>query len=251
MRSKILILGGTTEARALGARFAELGLDAVMSFAGRVERPAAQSLPTRVGGFGGLDGLGHYLRTAHITHVVDATHPFAQNMSRNAVAACATAQLPLIALTRPPWTAGEGDRWTCVADIATAVRSLDRPGSRVFLAIGRMHIADFARQPQHDYLLRLVDPPGAPPPLPSHSVVIDRGPFSIQNDVALMAEHRTQIVVSKNAGGSGAFAKIAAARSLGLEVIMIERPDMPPRREAHDIEDVIRWLDHSGTDLGV
>ncbi|AHM04508.1 Cobalt-precorrin-6x reductase [Roseibacterium elongatum DSM 19469] len=251
MPDSLLILGGTTEATALARAVAERGIAGTVSFAGRVERPLRQPLPQRVGGFGGIDGLAHYLDAARITHVIDATHPFAVQMSRNAVAACAQAGVSLIALTRPPWQAQPGDDWQHVPDIAAAVAALDRPRLNVMLAVGRMHLAEFAPNPQHRYLLRLVDPPSGPLPLPEAEVVVDRGPFDAAADRALMERHGIELVVSKNAGGSGAYAKIAAARALRLPVLMIDRPVPPTRREVHSIKAVFDWLAHSGTDLGV
>lgn len=230
---------------------AEAGLIGTVSFAGRVERPVRQPLPQRVGGFGGVDGLRRYLHDENITHVVDATHPFAAQMSRNAGAACAEAGVPLIALTRPPWQAQPGDDWTHVPDIAGAVAALDLPARRVMLAVGRMHLADFAPNPQHFYLLRLVDPPKAALPLPRTQVLVSRGPFTQADDEALMQGHDIDIVVSKNAGGTGAYAKIAAARALGLPVLMIDRPALPQRAECATPDAVLAWLDHGTTERGV
>ncbi|SDC37349.1 cobalt-precorrin-6A reductase [Ruegeria marina] len=249
--SHLLILGGTTEANALARAVAEAGLNATYSYAGRVEDPRAQPIPTRVGGFGGILGLADYIRANNVTHVIDATHPFAAQMSANACAACARTGTPLAALTRPAWVAGSGDDWRHVPDIAGAVAALDGPPQRVFLAVGRMHLQDFAAQPQHDYLLRLVDAPAGPLPLPKAEVVVSRGPFTREGDKALMEIHKTQLVVSKNAGGTGARAKLDAARDLGLPVLMIDRPVLPSRTELHDTGDVIRWLAHSGVNLGV
>lgn len=251
MRANLLILAGTTEATAFANAAAEAGLAGTVSFAGRVERPKRQPLPQRIGGFGGVAGLVAYLRAEKITHVIDATHPFAAQMSRNAVAACAEADVPLVALTRAPWAAQTGDNWTHVPDIAGAVAALDQPAKRIMLAVGRMHLAEFAPNPQHFYLLRLVDPPKAPPPFPDHHVLVSRGPFTDADDRALMQDHRIDLVVSKNAGGTGAYAKIAAARSLGLPVVMIDRPSLPERQEAHGVAQVMDWLRHSGVDLGV
>ncbi|MCV6585938.1 MAG: cobalt-precorrin-6A reductase [Marinibacterium sp.] len=246
-----LILGGTTEATALCRAMAEQGLPGTISFAGRVERPVRQPLPQRVGGFGGADGLADYLRSERISHIVDATHPFAAQMSRNAVAAARASDVPLIALTRAPWAAQTGDRWIRVPDIPGAVAALDGPAQRVMLAVGRMHLAEFAPNPQHAYLLRLVDPPKGALPLPQTHVEVSRGPFTFDDDLALMRRHGIEIVVSKNAGGTGAYAKIAAARALGLPVIMIDRPALPDRAEAHGVDEVLRWFAHAGTDRGV
>lgn len=251
MTPNLLVLGGTTEATALCRRLAELDVRGTVSFAGRVERPVRQPLPQRVGGFGGAEGLAGYMRQHGITHLVDATHPFAAQMSAHAVAASEMTNVPLIALTRAPWFPGEGDDWTMVPDIPAAVAALNRPASRIMLAVGRMHLAEFAPNPQHFYLLRLVDPPAAPLSFPDHDVVVDRGPFTEAGDLELMRAHGIEQVVSKNSGGTGAFAKLAAARRLGLPVLMIDRPRLPTRTEAHSVDEVIGWLSHAGTDLGV
>lgn len=205
----------------------------------------------RVGGFGGITGLRAYLRDTAITHVIDATHPFASQMSTNAIHACAAESVPLVALVRAPWMPQPGDDWAHVPDIPGAVAALDRPAARVLLAVGRMHLAAFSPNPQHHYLLRLVDPPAAPVPLPKTSVIVDRGPFTAENDAALMREHQIDLVVSKNAGGTGAVAKIEAARALGLPVIMIDRPAIPDRPTAASVEAVLDWLRAHGADLGV
>ena len=238
----VLILGGTLEASALAQRLADDGVPATLSYMGRVERPKPQPVAVRIGGFGGVAGLCDWLLAQRVTHLVDATHPFAAQMSRNAVAAAAQLGLPLAALTRPPWEPGAGDRWTRVADIDGAVAALEGPGRRVMLAIGRMHLGAFAAQPQHDYLLRLVDPPASPPPLPRHRVVVDRGPFTLEGDLALMRAEGVERVVAKNAGGTGSVAKIEAARLLGLPVVMIDRPTLPPRLELATVGAVRDWI---------
>ncbi|MCE8049774.1 cobalt-precorrin-6A reductase [Halomonas daqingensis] len=241
---KILILGGTTEASALATALAEREVPALFSYAGRVSTPKPQPLPTRVGGFGGVAGLAAFLTEQRITHLVDATHPFAERMSRNAVAAASHSGIPLIALTRSPWVYQAGDRWEPVASIEAAVSALAGPPQRILLAIGRQQLAAFADQPQHHYLLRLVDAPETPPPLPRHHIVLDRGPFTLDGDLALLREHGIQRVVCKNAGGTGAIAKLDAARRLGVPVVMIERPVPPPRREVHSVDAVLAWLHH-------
>jgi precorrin-6A/cobalt-precorrin-6A reductase len=246
--TRSLILGGTTEASALARALAAAGADAVFSYAGRTEAPVAQPLPTRIGGFGGVDGLIAYLRAEKIDAVVDATHPFAAQMSRNAIMACARVGVPLIGLQRPAWRAGEGDLWTHVDDIQSAIAALPDQPARVFLAIGKQNLAGFAARPHH-YLLRLVDAPSAPP-LPDCTVVLARGPFDAAQDLALLQAHRISHIVAKNAGGAGAEAKLIAARSLSLPVILIDRPKLPARRVLAEVAEVMAWLDHPA-DLGV
>jgi len=229
---------------------AEAGLKGVYSYAGRTEAPMAQPIHMRVGGFGGVAGLVAYLTEHGITHVIDATHPFAAQMSAHAQIACTQTGTPLIALERAPWVATREDRWTSVPDIPAAVAALTGPAQRVFLAIGRQHLDPFAAQPQHHYLLRLVDAPSGPLPLPQTTVTLARGPFDLAQDTTLMCDHGTEVVVAKNAGGKGAVAKIAAARALGLPVVMIDRPALPPRPVAHSVAGVMDWLAHPAN-LGV
>jgi precorrin-6A/cobalt-precorrin-6A reductase len=245
----VLVLGGTTEASRLAKALADQGIAGVFSYAGRTETPLAQPLPLRIGGFGGVAGLVTYLRDAGITHVVDATHPFAAQMSRNAVEACATTQIQLMALERKPWVAGPGDAWQSVADIPGAVAALPETPSRIFLAIGRQHLEDFATRPEHHYLLRLVDPPGALP-LPQATAIVARGPFTVEGDLALLRDHGIERIVAKNSGGAGAEAKLQAARQLHLPVLMIDRPAIPPRKAVETVAEVLAWLDHPA-DLGV
>ncbi len=251
MQPSLLILGGTSEAAALAEAVRAAGLSGVFSFAGRVARPKPVALPRRVGGFGGVEGLVAYLTAQKITHVIDATHPFAAQMSRNAIEACRLTGTPLIALTRPPWQVEPGDKWQRVPDIPGAVAALAGPARRVMLAVGRMHLAEFTPNPQHFYLLRLVDPPEGTPPFPRHHVLISRGPFRLEGDRALMLEHQIDLVVSKNSGGSAAYAKIAAARDLGLPVLMIDRPALSARAEVGSVAEVLNWVVHPGTERGV
>lgn len=242
--TRILLLGGTTEASRLARALVEAGHDAVFSYAGRTAKPVEQPLPTRVGGFGGAEGLAAYLRSEAITHVVDATHPFAAQMSRNAIAGCAAASVPLCGFERPPWQAGEGDQWSHVADVAAAVAALPQAPARVFLAIGKQNLAMFAAKSQHHYLLRLVDAPESALPLPNCTVEIARGPFDEAGDLALMQRHGTTHIVAKNAGGNGAAAKLAAARRLELPIVMIDRPELPPRKVLGELAEVMAWLTH-------
>ncbi|MCB2110510.1 MAG: cobalt-precorrin-6A reductase [Defluviimonas sp.] len=248
--TRILLLGGTTEAADLARALADRRVAAIYSYAGRTQSPAPQPLPTRIGGFGGVEGLARYLRDEGISHIVDATHPFAAGMSRNAIAAAAATGTPLCAFEREAWKPGPGDLWQPVATAEAAAAALpDRPG-RVFLAIGRQTLAPFAARPHHHYLLRFVDPPDGPLPLPDAEVIVARGPFTEEDDRALLVSHRIGCVVAKNSGGIGARAKLDAARGESIPVIMIERPTLPPRRVAHDLRTVLGFLSHPA-DLGV
>lgn len=240
-RGRVLLLGGTREGRALAARLAELGHDGVVSLAGRTSAPLAQALPTRIGGFGGVEGLAQYLTQGRFTHVVDATHPFAARISANARAACAALGLPLVAYGRAPWRPAPGDRWIEVADNAGAVAALGEAPRRVFLTIGRQGLADFRAASQHDYVARVIDAPDPNDLPPRCDLIAARGPFTRDDEIALMREKRIDIVVSKNSGGALTYAKIEAARALGLPVVMVA----PPAREgavAHDIEAALAFL---------
>lgn len=240
----VLLLGGTTEASALARLLATKGIAATLSYAGRTQSPHAQPVPVRIGGFGGIEGLADYLREHRVTHLVDATHPFAATMSANAIEAARLAGTRRIALTRPAWVACADDCWRHVPDIPAAVAALTGPPSRIMLALGRMHVEAFAAQPQHHYLLRFVDTPDQPPPLPHHSLVVDRGPFSTDGDRQLLRDHAINLLVCKNAGGKGAEAKLIAARQVGVPVLMIDRPVIPARTETCRPEDVLAWLGH-------
>jgi precorrin-6A/cobalt-precorrin-6A reductase len=241
---RALILGGTGEANQLADALIRAKIDAVYSYAGRTKIPLPHELPTRIGGFGGADGLADFLKAEKITHVIDATHPFATEMSRHAVTACAATNISLIALERAPWSRASGDNWIEVADIAATVAALPDQPSRVFLAIGRQHVAPFAVKPQHAYLLRFVDTPDSPQPLPGAEVIVSRGPFTLGGELELMRSRRIEWIVARNSGGTGARAKIDAARELRLPVIMIARPELPERLRADGVDGVMAWLGH-------
>ncbi len=239
----ILILGGTTEATALAKRLAGIGgVKAVLSLAGRTVRPIQSGLPTRIGGFGGVDGLADYLRTVGIQVVIDATHPFAARMSANAVEACAAAAVPLARLSRPAWIPVTGDRWIGVADIDAAAQALGPLGERVFLTTGRQTLHAFAAMPDKTYIARTVDPITAPPDLPRFEHIQARGPFAAEAERDLMSRLRIDVLVTKNSGGKATAGKLAAARDLGLPVIMVERPILPPAPALASVDEAVRWL---------
>lgn len=241
---RALILGGTGDANLLADAIARARIEAIYSYAGRTRSPPGQPIPIRVGGFGGASGLAEYIRREKITHVVDASHPFASEMSRNAVAACRATGTKLIALERAPWIRMAGDKWIEVADITAAVMALPVDRTRVFLAIGRQHIAPFAAKPQHAYLLRFVDPAHEPLPFPDAEVIIARGPFALQSEMEMLRSRGIEWIVARNSGGEGARPKIEAARALGLPVVMIRRPELPDRQRVESVAEIMLWLAH-------
>lgn len=246
MTHRVLILGGTTEARELASRLADMpGLAVTLSLAGRTREPAVQPVPVRVGGFGGADGLADYLRAEQIGLLVDATHPFAARISSNAAEAARAAGVAIVALCRPEWQRRAGDRWTEVDDVAGAATVLGSKPRRVFLAIGRQEAAAFEAVPQHFYLVRSVDPVDPPPALPHAEYVLSRGPFALAGEIDLLRGHRIDAVVAKNSGGEATYAKIEAARQLGVEVVMVRRPAMPDVPTVAAVEAVVAQLSSS------
>jgi precorrin-6A/cobalt-precorrin-6A reductase len=221
---RVLVLGGTGEARRLATALVDGGVDVVSSLAGRVAAPVLPPGEVRIGGFGGADGLARWLAGERITAVVDATHPFAATITANAAAATARAGVPLLRLQRPGWREGPGDDWRWVdslEDAAAAVAGF----AHVFLTTGRRGLDAFAGL-SGEVLLRTVDPPG--PPLPARTtVVLERGPFSVDDERALLREHAVDVVVTKDSGGGMTAAKLTAARELGIPVVVVRRPPLP------------------------
>jgi precorrin-6A/cobalt-precorrin-6A reductase len=246
--SRVLILGGTTEARSMAARLAKRAdLEVVLSLAGRTMSPAPLPVPVRRGGFGGAAGLARYLIEQRVGAMVDATHPYAKIMSANAAAAARTSGIAFVALRRPPWLLESGDRWDEAADVGETVRKLgDRP-RRVFVALGRNELAPLVNAPQHFYLVRSVDPVDPPLALPHVAYVRARGPFSAAEDHVLLLDHAIDIVVAKNSGGAASYGKIAAARALSIPVIMLRRPLAPEAPAVETVDEAIAWLDHALT----
>lgn len=241
---RILILGGTGEASALArALAARPDLSVVLSLAGRTSAPKPEPVPTRIGGFGGAEGLARHLRTEGIDRLIDATHPFAAAMARNAAQAAAGAGVPILAIRRPAWTRDPGDLWTEVESVAAAVAALGPEPRRVFLTIGRQEAGAFAAAPQHSYLVRTVEPLGGVLPVPFLTAIEARGPFDAASEAALLQATGTEVVVSKNSGGAATYGKIAAARALALPVVMVRRPRKPDVPSVPDAGGALRWLD--------
>ncbi|MBL8570556.1 MAG: cobalt-precorrin-6A reductase [Phreatobacter sp.] len=251
----LLILGGTSEAAALAAQVAAMpDVPALVSLAGRTSAPLPLALPMRVGGFGGATGLAAFLRDSGVKAVVDATHPFAAIMPFNAETACRAAGVNLVALRRPEWAPVAGDRWLDVPDMATAALALGREPKRVLLTIGRQELAAFAAAPQHHYLARMIDEPKAGHGLPDLTVIRARGPFALADEIDLMRSAAIDTVVAKNAGGSATEAKLAAARALGIAVVMVARPAKPGVPVVETVEAAVGWLKDHGilpTERGV
>jgi len=243
-QSNILILGGTSEASALA--LALIGkLQATLSLAGRTQTPR-QPVPFRTGGFGGVEGLMGYLKVQNITAVVDATHPFASQMSRHAALACAGLQIPLVQLSRPAWQQQPGDLWQEVDTVAEAVAALPAAPKRIFLTHGRLDLAQFVRAPRHFYLIRTIDPPSGLAELAeagiSHRLILARGPFAQAEEAALLDSEHIDILITKNSGGTATYGKIAAARAAHIPVILLRRPKAEACRQASSVDEVLRWL---------
>ena len=234
--SRILILGGTAEAADLARALADM--DIITSLAGLTRAPI---LPGRVkvGGFGGAEGLARYLIGESVDKVVDATHPFAARISAHAEWACSTFKIPRLALVRPMWPKVEGDRWVEVGDMESAAASLPNLGRSAFLTIGRKELRAFARVFGVRKVVRSLTPET---PLLDAKVVMGRPPFSVEDEVGLLKEHAIEVVVTKASGGESTYAKIAAARTLSLPVLMIRRPAPAAPPCVHTVAAAVAWV---------
>ncbi|MEJ0053065.1 MAG: cobalt-precorrin-6A reductase [Methylovirgula sp.] len=241
---RVLILGGTTQASALAARLVGDGrYDAILSLAGRTKNPTLPDLRHRIGGFGGSAGLANYLHAEAIDVLIDATHPFAEQISANALIAARETNTQLAVFTRPAWKPGAGDKWRDFPDAISAARSLGKKPRRVFLTIGRQQLAAFEIVPQHDYLIRCIDAPEPLPALPHSKLLLARGPFTLEDEQALMRNAGIEILVTKNSGGEATRAKLDAARALGIEVYMIARPQSPNVPAFETLDAILRFLE--------
>ncbi|MGI8511617.1 MAG: cobalt-precorrin-6A reductase [Solirubrobacteraceae bacterium] len=230
----MLILGGTGEARELAAALARDGVAVTSSLAGRVAQPLLPPGEVRIGGFGGPDGLARWLADNRVATVVDATHPFAREISISASEACARVGVPLTRLERPGWTERPGDRWHRVDDLPGAAAAIDRVGHRALLTTGRLDVAAFAGVRHAWLLVRCITPPDPPLP-PHHEILLDRGPYTLEGELALIDRHRIDVVVTKDSGGDRTVAKLDAARVRGLPVVVVCRP---PRRDIPTVRTV-------------
>ncbi len=252
--TKLLILGGTTEASALAAWLVDrLEFDAMLSFAGTTRAPRPPPIPYRVGGFGGARGLAMFLREGGYRLMIDATHPFAAQMKRNAAEAAHLAGIDLLAMRRPGWQQMAGDAWLRVPDMAQAAQELGATPRRVLLTIGQKDLAAFQQAPWHHYIVRSVDPPEPASLPPDCEVIAARGPFQLEDELALLRTSRISVLVTKNSGGTATAAKLEAARLCSVAVIMIDRPE--PLDGVESVEDVAAaqaWMiAHAGTERGL
>ncbi|MCC7252908.1 cobalt-precorrin-6A reductase [Hyphomicrobium sp.] len=241
---RVLILGGTTEASAITRHLAgDPRFEVTLSLAGRTEKPATlPGVALRVGGFGGATGLAHWLAETGIESVIDATHAFAAEISRNTEAATRERGIPLCTVVRPPWRPEPEDRWHTVATTEDAAGALGTEPRRVFLSVGRQGVGAFRSAPRHAYVIRSIEPPDAAALPPDITLIQARGPFVLQDEIDLLTSHRIDVVVTKNAGGAATYAKIEAARNLALPVIMIERPHKAGRDFVADADQAVDWL---------
>lgn len=238
--TRLLILGGTSEAARLARALAgHPEIQIISSLAGRTEGAPALPGGVRVGGFGGTDGLARYLAAAAIDRVIDATHPFAARISAHAAAACARLGVPRLMLARPAWVRQPGDTWIEVPGTAEAAERVGRIGRRAFLTVGSGEVAAFAGVRGVWFLVRLLAE--QPLDLADYRVVTGKGPFDAEAEQALMRAHAIDVVVSKASGGGATYGKIAAARALGLPVLMVARPPLPEGRRVGTVEEAVSW----------
>ncbi|WP_017653357.1 cobalt-precorrin-6A reductase [Fortiea contorta] len=240
---RVLILGGTGDAAELAARVAAIpGVEGITSLAGRTREPSIPSGNFRIGGFGGVSGLASYLGQMQIDLLIDATHPFATQISENAAEATAEIGLPRLMLIRRPWEQVKGDRWLEVENTEAAAAVLSPSAHRVFLTVGRQELSSFAHLQDIWFLMRVVDPPHPDAVMPPGLILCDRGPFALNQEREILKYHKIDTIVSKNSGGDATYAKIIAARELGLQVVMINRPPKPPGEQVTDVEGALGWL---------
>jgi precorrin-6A/cobalt-precorrin-6A reductase len=243
-QTKLLILGGSGEAAALArALDGDARYDVTLSLAGRTSEPVKLPGTIRTGGFGGAEGLSRTLHDEKFDAVIDATHPFADQIKANAIEAARLTGVPLLAIRRPSWTPVDGDNWILVEDLEGAAVALGETAKRVFLTTGRDELRPFAKASQHFYLLRSVEAP-ARDELPAHvELITGRGPFRLVDELALLKQHAIDIVVTKNSGGEATYAKLAAARALGLPVVMVRRPMLPEAPSVETVVEALQWLE--------
>lgn len=244
-RRRLLILGGTSEARALAARVvADLGqrIDVETSLAGRTADPLTPAGRVRSGGFGGAEAMADYLSDRAIDFLIDATHPYAAAISRNAERAASRAGVPRLVLTRPAWRPGPGDRWHAVADEDAAASALPALGTCALVTTGGRSLPVFGRVRDVRVIARMISAPEVVPDHPDLTILIDRGPFDLAGERALFSRQGINILVTKNSGGAETAAKLDAARERGLPIVVIDRPDPPGGTAVESVDAAVAWL---------
>ncbi|MDZ8080407.1 MAG: cobalt-precorrin-6A reductase [Nostoc sp. DcaGUA01] len=240
---RILILGGTGDAAELAAKLASIErVEVITSLAGRTRDPLVPLGDLRVGGFGGVAGLASYLEVMQIDLLIDATHPFASQISWNAVDAATKVGVTNLRLIRPPWQKVSGDRWIEVDSVAAAATILQNQAQRVFLTVGRQELAAFAHLKEIWFLMRMIDAPTPDALVPPGMLLCDRGPFTLNNEREILIHHNIDTIVSKNSGGDATYAKIIAARELEVKVVMVNRPAIPPGNYVTNVDDALAWV---------
>lgn len=219
---KILILGGIKEASHLAEKLVSEGHDVVTSLAGRTKEPKPIKGKTRIGGFGGVIGLVEYLEKNKIELLIDCTHPFAKQISANAIKAAKLANIKLEVHTRTPWHQHENDIWISVKDLEEA-RDKIPPKARVLLALGSQYIDLFKTRHDVFFLVRMVDEPKQQLSLPNHKLLLGKPSSDWRQEKQVLEENQITHIICRNSGGTGAYAKIEAARNMQMPVIIVNR----------------------------
>jgi len=241
--ARVLILGGTGDAAELAAKVSVIpGFEVITSLAGRTCQPSVSLETVRVGGFGGSSGLAAYLHEQHIDLLIDATHPFAAQISWNAATAAKEVGIPHLMLVRPAWAKVAGDDWIEVESVEAAAAAIPATAQRVFLTIGRQQLAPFVQLTKIWFLMRTIDPPASDVAIPNGKLLFDRGPFSLEQERRLLQDYQIDAIVSKNSGGDATYAKLVAARELSIPVLIVKRPAMPTGEQVTDVVGALAWL---------
>jgi precorrin-6A/cobalt-precorrin-6A reductase len=237
---RVLVLGGTHEARLVAGALDASGVPVTSSLATRVTGARLPAGDVRMGGFGGHEGLAAWIRAHDVAAVLDATHPFAGRIAGSAALACAATATPLLRLERPGWTQQPGDRWHWVGDLDHAAAAITTLGTRVLLTTGRQGLSAFASTASAWFLVRCIEPPDPPLP-PRHQLLLDRGPYAVEGELALIDQHRLDLVVTKDSGGDQTAAKLEAARRRALPVLIVRRPPRPAATTVFTVEEAVSW----------
>ncbi|QDH17754.1 cobalt-precorrin-6A reductase [Swingsia samuiensis] len=241
----ILILGGTTEANQLVNTLQNSSHKIFLSLAGITSQPTLPpSCHPHIGGFGGVAGLCSFITQHDITAIIDATHPFAQQISTNATLSAQRMNIPLLRIERPQWFPQKGDNWLSIPTFMDVIQHLGKTSKNVFLTTGRKDLAAFCQAPQHHYVLRSIEPPTSNALPPQTTLLLSKPPFTLENEQKLMRSYNIDFLVTKNAGSNATKAKLEAAKNLNIPVIMIERPQLPEAQVVSTVEHARKWVSH-------